>query len=298
MITIFSIPKPFDSEFAIIQRNAIQSWCVLAPDVEVILFGNEDGTAEIAYEFGIRHAPEVVCNEYGTPLLSDLFAKAQRLSRHPILCYVNADIILTSGLIAALQYVAHKPSFLMIGRRWDVNIQELWDFSKQGWENHLVEYVVTNGKMHLPTAIDYFVFPHGFYKEIPPFAIGRYAWDQWLVYYARAIRAPVYDASALAMAVHQNHSYMPSQARTSPEAAKNLELASASMGGEFHPFTLHDATWIIDHRGVYPAIGPSYLWRRLMAALFLSPVLNPAFKLSKRLRQWFVHLWASLESSA
>ena len=59
MLTIFSTPKPFVGHIDIIQRNAIKSWTLLHPDVEVILFGDEEGAAEVCQEFGIRHEPEV-----------------------------------------------------------------------------------------------------------------------------------------------------------------------------------------------------------------------------------------------
>ncbi len=49
MLTIFSIPKPFEGHIGIIQRNAIQSWIALS-GCEVILCADEYGTAEITYE--------------------------------------------------------------------------------------------------------------------------------------------------------------------------------------------------------------------------------------------------------
>lgn len=54
MITIFSTPKPFRGHFEIIQRNAIQSWLRLRPGCEIILLGNDEGTAE----FNLRHVAE------------------------------------------------------------------------------------------------------------------------------------------------------------------------------------------------------------------------------------------------
>jgi len=76
MLTIFSVPKPFHGRIGVIQTNAIRSWVLLRPACEVILFGNEEGTAEIASRFGIRHIPDVERNEYGTPLVSSVFSTA------------------------------------------------------------------------------------------------------------------------------------------------------------------------------------------------------------------------------
>ena len=67
MLTLFAIPKQFHGYSGVIQRNAVKSWTLLRPPPEIILFGDEDGTAEAVKEFGIRHIPKVARNEYGTP---------------------------------------------------------------------------------------------------------------------------------------------------------------------------------------------------------------------------------------
>src|SRR5215470_320731 len=59
MLTIFATPKPFRDHIAVIQRNAIRSWTLLRPACEIILMGNDEGTADIAAEFGVRYVPEV-----------------------------------------------------------------------------------------------------------------------------------------------------------------------------------------------------------------------------------------------
>lgn len=46
MLTIFAAPKPFYGYIGVIQTNAIQSWLLLRPECEVILFGDEEGMAE------------------------------------------------------------------------------------------------------------------------------------------------------------------------------------------------------------------------------------------------------------
>ena len=74
MLTIFTVPKPFDGHIGIIQRNAIQSWRCLRPACEVILCGDEPGTAETAAALGTDRIPAVDRNEFGTPLLSSVFA--------------------------------------------------------------------------------------------------------------------------------------------------------------------------------------------------------------------------------
>ena len=73
MITLFTLPKPFVGHIGMIQRNAIQSWTGLHPDVDILIFGNEQGTADITRTVRNRHFPEVDVNEYGTPRMSGHF---------------------------------------------------------------------------------------------------------------------------------------------------------------------------------------------------------------------------------
>ena len=65
---------------------------MLTPRPEIILYGDEEGTAELAPELGLHHIPDVSRNEYGTPLLNRVFEQHQGFGRYDTLCYVNADI--------------------------------------------------------------------------------------------------------------------------------------------------------------------------------------------------------------
>jgi hypothetical protein len=202
------MPKPFEGHIGIIQRNAVTSWTRLTPRPEIILFGNEAGTSEIAAELGVRHVRDVKRNEKNTPFLNDLFDQAQNLAQNPIVSYVNADIILFDNFIAAARDVAAwKPQFLMAGRRWDIDITTPIDFSAPDWAAGVRRDVAQRGKRRSASWIDYFVFARGMYRELPPLLLGRVWWDNWLVWQARALAAPVVDASPRVLAVHQNHGY-------------------------------------------------------------------------------------------
>jgi len=243
MLTLFTIPKPFRGQIAVIQRNALQSWLQLRPACEIILLGSDEGTAETARELGLRHLPEVARNEYGTPLLNSIFERAQAAASHRLLCYVNADIILLSDFLTAVQHIQFR-RFLMVGQRWDMDLDHALDFSQPDWEARLRQQLNTFAVLHPTTGIDYFVFPRGQWGEIPPFAIGRTVWDNWLIYRARAHCAAVIDATEAVKAVHQNHDWSHVAAgkqwtKEGPEAVRNLELA----GGWDHIFTLLDANW-------------------------------------------------------
>jgi len=288
MLTLFAIPKPFRGHNGVIQTNAIRSWLCLRPPCEIMLFGNEEGTAEVATKFGLRHVPDIACNEYGTPLVSSLFSSAQQLARHDILGYVNADIILTSDFLPSISLVPHK-SFLLVGQRWDIDVKESIDFNAPDWEAGLRARVTREGKLHPVTGIDYFVFSRGLYDDMPPLAIGRGGWDNWLVYRARGLKVPVIDATKAITAIHQNHDYShhPSGADgvwKGPEMKRNTEL----MGSIDHSFTLEYATLLLTPQGFKSAITPRHIYFRLRAIPVLHPrlhfLLTPLNVLQKLLR--------------
>ncbi|MDQ2976123.1 MAG: hypothetical protein M3R69_12025 [Acidobacteriota bacterium] len=264
MLTLFTIPKPFRGHADVIQRNAIRSWTMLRPECEIIVFGDDDGTADVAATLGVRHITGVACNEYGTPLISDVFQKAQDLAAGNVLCYVNADIILLKDFIETVNYVArHKQRFLMSGQRWNIEVTEPLEFGPR-WEEELRSCVAAEGELFDPSGIDYFVFRRGIWGEIPPFAIGRTLWDNWLIYSARERGVAVVDATKRITAIHQNHDYAhlqngKTEAWNGPEAKRNFALA----GGDYkYAFTLEDATWLLTARSLVPALTRSHLRRR------------------------------------
>jgi hypothetical protein len=253
MLTFFTTAKPFRGHSGVIQQNALKSWTLLHPDVEVILFGADAGAAETALALGIRHEPLVERNECGTKRLDYLFARAPAIARHDVLCYINCDIILMQDFCRALARVklAHS-RFLMVGRRWDTEIKGLYDFKEKDWETRLRDQVLQNGKQRTPEWIDYFAFTRGLYGlDMPPLVIGRVFWDNWLVWKARDSNGPVVDASAAVLAVHQNHDYgYHLQGKQGvfhgEESGRNYKLA----GGWKHLRTIADADEVLREGGL------------------------------------------------
>jgi hypothetical protein len=235
MLSLFAFPKPFRGHIATIQRNAIGSWVRLRPLCEVFLFGDEEGTAEVAKEFDACHVSGMARNEYGTPLLSDVFEKGEQLAKHGLLCYVNCDIILGSEFMRAVEHVSHSTQrFLIVGECWNLDLPEPLAFDQPRWEESLKTLVRQRGKLRGPLAIDYFVFPRGLYQQLPPFALGRPRFDNWLIWKARHLGAAVVDATPVVMAVHQNHDYshvpggLPPHIFLGEEAIRNEKLAGGS----------------------------------------------------------------------
>jgi hypothetical protein len=244
MLTFFTTAKPFAGHSGIIQRNALRSWKLLHPEVEVILFGDEEGVAEVCAELDLRHVPRVKRHESGMKYLDFMFREAQQTARHSILCYSNCDIVLLPDFLNALEKAqVWRDKFLMVARRWDTDVMSPIEFERSNWANGTRQLALLTGKKQNPHFIDFFVFPRGFYSDVPELVVGRSYWDHWLVWRALDGGLPVLDASRAIVPVHQNHSYGyhpqgKQGTNEDPLAMRNIEVA----GGMEHQRTIHDAT--------------------------------------------------------
>jgi hypothetical protein len=291
MLTIFSCPKAFRGHVNIIQRNAVQSWRRLGPEVEVILMGDDEGTSGVAKEFGIQHIPDVARNDLGTPLISSLFEKAQEKARYDRLCYVNTDIILMNNFVRAIKrVVVEMDRSLMVGRRWNLDLRELIDFNTD-WEQWLLTQVERRGKLYYHFAVDYFVYPKGIWGEIPPFAVGRPGWDIWMLYRALVLNIPMIDLTKMVSVIHQNHDYSHHPGgwlgvSKGKEAKQNIKLA-----GEI-AYSLLDAQYCLTEKGikrrVTPYYSPFYLYQRFVRLSESYRFLRPFVRFIKMIGDRFL----------
>jgi hypothetical protein len=285
MLTIFAVPKPFKGHVGLIQRNALGSWVRLAD--EVILFGDEEGIADAARELGARHLPKVARNQFGTPLLDGVFSQAERLCATPWLVYANSDIILREDFQRAVSLLPRRPC-LLTGRRWNLDITEPIDFDQRDWSEALARRAQEEGVQDAHTAIDYFAFRPGTLGEIPPFAVGRPFWDNWLLFHARAAGLWLVDATPSVVVIHQNHDYghVPNRVAGTrwkgPEGHANKRLVGKSHAGRA-VLSLMNATHLMLEGRVVRNRRVETLrrqWEKL-------PVLHPELKHEPRVISWF-----------
>jgi len=257
-----------------IQRNAIKSW-ILLPDVEVILLGEETGLAEAARELGVKHIPNVRCNDSGTPLISSMFQQARDASQRSnsdLLCIINADMILMPDFLeAARRSRLQRDKFVFLSQRWDFDVEGPLDFA-EGWDSRLRKSVRKQNRLHRPAGSDYFLFPKSCYTDIPDFAIGRAGWDNWMIYKARNENWSVIDCTPSVMVIHQNHDYshLPGGKPhyEHPDTNENIRLA----GGQANiRYTILDATHqLVDGKLIRPRMSRLRFMRRV--ELFLRKV--------------------------
>ena len=234
-LTLFAAPKAFEGHTAVIQQNAIASWTQLAEHIDIFLFGDEFGIAEMADSMSVRHFPDVRRNDSGTPQLDSIFEQAIDAAQTPYVMYVNSDIIFNTSLVETVEVLCtlNLDSFLAIGQRTDFDQPELIDFDAAEWEPKLSKKISTNGKLASILCKDYFIFPQNRFRDIPAFSIGRGNWDNWMVAQMTKTNSPVIDVTAKLLAGHQNHEYGHAGGRmkayvTGDEAQKNKQLAGGT----------------------------------------------------------------------
>jgi hypothetical protein len=285
VLSFLTIPKPFDGDIGLIQRNALRSWRRIAPDAEIFVCGDEAGARKAAEEVGARFVPDVERNAFGTPLLGSTFRRVAREATHELLAYVNADIVLLPETLVALRRVDVRP-FLLVSRRWNLDVREDIDFTPPDWADRLRARARAEGELYRRDAIDLFVFPRqGPLVDLPPFAVGRPGWDNWFIFRARQLGIPVIDATEALTLVHQNHGYahVPSASGDrweGPEAQQNRAL----MGGTERFFDIGDATHVLGPGGLRPARGMRHALRMIETVHLYVPWLAPVGRLGFALR--------------
>jgi hypothetical protein len=182
------------------------------------------------------HSPEIKRNEHGTPIFGDAFQTAgmwqeNEFPHHDLICEISADIILGGDFRFALEAIADIEKPFVIGQRLDIDPGAAPE----------------TAKLHDPAGIDYFIYRRGALGEIPPFAVGRTAYDNWLVWAAvEKWGLTVIDATHDITAVHVNHGYpghdSKADFRATEEVSENRRLfkeSGASAYGVKHaPYVL------------------------------------------------------------
>jgi hypothetical protein len=240
VLTLFSVPKPFEGEMDALQRRSVESWRALG--VQVLLLGD---VAHAARELEVEHVPGLELTAHGTPRLDSALSLADEAARFPLRCFVNADVILRTDLLDATKAVTEQTQqrFLLVGQTEE------------------------DGRRRGAAAMDWFVFPAGLFGDLPPFAIGRACFDNWLVWKARQV-AIVVDVTHDVRTIHQPHGYEHvdggmDEAYYGEEAARNLELA----GGKSRLYTLHDASHVLRGGRLHRNLGAPLRWRENLRKL-------------------------------
>eukprot|EP00667_Euglena_gracilis_P003373 EG_transcript_3379 len=232
--TLFATPKPMtDPHIALIQTNAVRSWAALSPRPHILLFGSEPGVKELAALVNATHIPELAMVDghhpgvdgrgwpepiTPSPALGPLFHHAMDLAPTKALVFINADILLPplfADVVVAVNQFSDK--FLLLSHRYRKWIRhplpfERWDWFKGPWTTCEDAERVGGAcawQRDSDRAVDYFGFTRQTWlgTVLKDFAVGRVAYDNWLVYHAAANGAIVVGATEMLRVIHQNHFY-------------------------------------------------------------------------------------------
>ena len=275
MITLFTAPKPFvNAHIRTIQINAIRSWQARRTVSQIVLLGEEEGMAEVAAELGVQHIPEIAKNEHGTPLIDDIFARGMAASAAagtPLTCYIKADIILPPEWDQVAETLPES-RFLAVGHRYNLDITESLSFDAAA-EAALCERRDREGTRLEPVGMDFFLFRESPWERIPPFALGRTIFDNWLVHDPCRRGIAVIDVTPTCRVIHQNHDYGHTREKSLPaifageEALENKRLAGMQ---EWCRGTVYDATYVLRDGQVVPAPLLPRLYRQLRLRAYIA----------------------------
>jgi len=199
-ITLFTIPQAFETEYDLMQWNAIKSWTLLNPKPDIFLLGNAPGVASIANGLGLYHIPNV----YQNSSISEIAKWLDRIINNPILVYINPCMILTKDFTNAIQKIHNNQDhFFLTGQYRIIQTEGTIDFNNQ-WQHQLRVMADKQGMPQQQLQDIYLVFTKHLLKQL--FVLDsrlEYTWEQQLFYAALRKYYPIIDGSPIITAFLQ-----------------------------------------------------------------------------------------------
>lgn len=212
LLTIFTTFKDVSSRISV-QNNTIVNWASLGDAIQPMFFNdmsNQSCLAAFAIKKGWIGVPLQRTNNFGTPLLKDMYRKAMSITKSYFYGFSNADILFDKSLINTLEGVLKvigqlKFNALVIGRRTNVYINNF--YAKLNTRNTTLQDIArSSGWLFTTDAEDFFFIynPHKFpWHTIKEVVVGRPRYDNYLVGQALTNNVPVVDATHSLLALHQ-----------------------------------------------------------------------------------------------
>jgi hypothetical protein len=243
-LTIFTSTKQLDDA----QRTAVRSWLALGASVIVMLDHVGAGFAHrICTTSGLTHADEpwrlrVIETPRprsltGAPRMDLVFALGQQMATTAWLTYSNGDIVLPRTFAKLL---ALPGDALYLGARLDcrpnpaLHVLPPWVASFEDFE----KFAMAPCWPHGAGGKDFFTYRRGFWERhgiaLPPFWVGKFVWDNWIVNVTRHFAVDTTPALAIGHFSH-NGEYQWGKNRTQKELASeeiefNRRLVNCSSG--------------------------------------------------------------------
>ena len=253
-ITFITVPRAHINND---QRNkytlVVSSWLSSSPKSKVILYAPEDEfdttgqfqkrIIELFGENRVFYKGYLKSDQDGVPYVDDWFRRGVDDATTKFVCFINTDILLSADWLRRVKqvYKAFKEneSLVLINQRIDFDLYKSIDQMELNATDFLeqIDRLVKSSshETHSFLGMDTFTFkkdPLPFNVDlIPPFIVGRYNWDNWLVGYLNAftttvsfnIDPPIYHIN------HRRHDFDPNDPRVA--ANSNLRLLNRGYFG-------------------------------------------------------------------
>lgn len=193
MISLYSTFRRFDHpQFEKVQRDAIESWLAINPAPEIIIVGNDFGTAEICKEYNLTHVPNVKTSASGTPYCNHFIWEAEKAASCATMLLCSGDIIIKQDTVdaaLALLYQNQIKEYCVCARKLHVDI---------------TDGVKTDVRWATWQAGDYWLHTKGIFDDMPDFLIGRHKNEKWM-FKSLCNKNALVDGSDVITVWHQQH---------------------------------------------------------------------------------------------
>jgi hypothetical protein len=212
---------------------------MLNPRPDIILFGADEGVDRVAKQYDVRHSPKIDKNELGDLSMRSIFREIDKHSSTDWICYIDTDAILLDDFVPNFNYlVSQFPEFVSCAGRWDANIPEIIDFTKEDWQQKVLDAVYKLGRR----GSDYCIYPRSFYRDMPDYSIGKGHWDGWRMGLPLTRGVPLVNIERSCKVVHQKHGHRFSG---HPGSARNKRLSKGRIAW------INDATHYVERKDVF-----------------------------------------------
>ncbi len=266
-IKIVSAMRPFERDITYVQCRAIENWLSVTSTAEIVLLNDERNTTRnhvvdkrVQLVDGFRRARS------GVPLLTEIYDSSVIGVGKVIHCFLTADILLASDFeervlsaIADAQHKFESPYLIVSGRR-----DSFYEFTTSSgvsatkYYDHSRAYSSERGW----SGLDLWITQSGDLTDLPPFPIGRYLTDGWVVNHFLRRGLPVIDGTTEFGLVHQRHS-KPAISSEFFEEEKR-ECFALFPTAVFEAASRIECSHVLNSRGINPVKGV----RRLVTMIF------------------------------
>lgn len=172
-----------------------------------------------------------------------------RLRPCDLIIFSNADLFLSPTIFEAAHYASryYLNGFALVGQRVDVNFTIPRGVKLEKVVEQIVEVAHSSGRTHQALGVDFFVVPpHAVPTSFPPYLVGRWRWDNALLYHFFSSHVPVLDVTAAVMAVHLGvHDFSTASHLERKGGDYNDKLAVDSLGHAYNLGRIDNTPYIL-----------------------------------------------------